>query len=163
MTSPYSDLEESFAGTVVFQDDRYRVETGAQTFVTNGAITWIYLPTENQVLINDYVEDETAFSLNNFFLNYTERYDVSSSEVAEYQGQTHFVLHLTPKSPDAFFSDVTLWMRDSDNLVTRLKVTDVNETTMTFELRDIELNPSLQADTFSFTPPDGAEVIDLRS
>lgn len=163
MTSPYADQEETFTGTLIFQQDRYRVETGSQTFVTDGRVTWIYMPVENQVLINDYVEDETAFSLNNFFLNYAENYDITGSDVVQHEGEKHYVLNLKPKSADTFFSDVTIWMRDRDNLVTKLKVTDMNETTMTFTLRDIELNPPLQRDTFSFTPPQGADVIDLRS
>lgn len=163
MTTPYSEREEAFSGTLVFQRDRYRVETGTQTFVTNGSVTWVYLPSENQVLINDYVEDETAFSLNSFFLNYTDRYDIASAEVVQVDGTKHYRMHLTPKSPDTFFTAITIWMRDRDNLVTRMEVTDVNETQMTFQLEDIQLNPVLQADTFTFTPPENAEVIDLRS
>ena len=163
MTSPYSEMEESFSGTLVFQRDSYRVETGTQTFVTDGTVTWIYLPSENQVLINDYVEDETAFSLNNFFLNYSERYDIAQADVVQLDGARHYQMRLTPKSGDAFFTSVTIWMRDADNLVTKMEVVDVNETTMTFDLDDIEENPALKAGTFTFEAPAGAEVIDLRS
>ncbi|ARA92534.1 cell envelope biogenesis protein LolA [Rhodothermaceae bacterium RA] len=163
MSTPYSDREETFSGTIVFQRDRYRVETGTQTFVTDGTVTWVYLPDANQVLINDYVEDETAFSLNSFFLNYTDRYEVTSAETVQLDGATHYLLRLKPRNPDTFFTDIAIWMRDRDNLVTRMEVTDVNETRMTFHLEDIQLNPVLRADTFTFTPPEHAEVIDLRS
>ena len=126
-------------------------------------MTWIYLADQNQVVVNDYVEEETAFSLTSFFGDYGDRYTVEAAESVRYDGALHHVLTLAPKGSDSFFSTVRLWMRDRDNLVTRLEVTDLNETQMTFELTDIELNPSLPASTFTFTPPSGAELVDLRS
>ncbi|MEM1125326.1 MAG: outer-membrane lipoprotein carrier protein LolA [Bacteroidota bacterium] len=161
-TSSYSDAPEVFSGTLLLSGDRYRIETGAQTFVTDGVVTWIYLADQRQVVINDYVEDETAFSLNTFFATYPERYTAGTTELTQLDGEQHYLLTLQPREADAFFRQVRLWMRDRDNLVTRLEVTDVNETVMTFDLGDITLNPPLSADTFQFTPPEDAELIDLR-
>lgn len=163
MTSEYSDAEESFEGTVILDGNRYRVEAGRNTFVTNGEVTWIYDTAKNQVLINDYVEDETAFSLNDFFFKSNQDYEVASAEEATHDGEAHHVLHLAPKREDAFFSEVTIWMRDEDALATRLEVLDVNGTRMAFRLDNIELNPPVSDDMFTFTPPEGAEVVDLRS
>lgn len=163
MTSEYSDTEESFEGIVILDGNRYRVEAGPNTFVTDGEVTWIYDESKNQVLINDYVEDETAFSLNDFFFKSNEDYEVTQTEQTNLEGETHHILHLAPKRDDAFFSAVTIWMRDRDDLATRLEVLDVNGTRMTFGLDNIELNPPVEDAMFSFTPPDGAEVIDLRS
>ena len=80
-----------------------------------------------------------------------------------YNGERHYRLTLMPKSADSFFREATLWMRDRDDVITKMAVLDVNETRMIFTLDNIELNPSLDADTFRFTPPDGVEIIDLRS
>lgn len=163
MTSPYYDGAETFSGTVLLSGDRYRVETGNQTLVTDGRVTWIYNASDNQVLINDATQDDTNFSLSDLLFNYEEHYVVTSSEAVSVNGQGHVKLNLKPKARDSFFRSVALWVRDQDTLVTRLEVDDVNETTMIFDLDDISLNPSLQANAFSFTPPQGAEVIDLRS
>ena len=163
MTSEYSDAEESFEGVAVLDGDRYRVEAGPHTFVTDGEVTWIYDEAKNQLLVNDYVEDETAFSLNDFFFKSNEDFAVTEAEAAEVEGEAHHVLRLEPKRDDAFFTAVTIWMREADGLATRLEVTDVNGTRMTFGLDNIELNPPLEDDLFTFTPPEGAEVIDLRS
>ena len=163
MESQFLDASESFSGTLILQGEKYRVETVAQTIVTDGRVTWIYNEDENQVLVNDYTEDETTFNINDFFQNYDTAYDIGASEKTTRGGEVHYELALTPKSRDSFFRTVTLWMRDRDNLITRVRVLDVNDIQMTFDLKDILLNPALSPETFLFTPPDGAEIVDLRS
>jgi chaperone LolA len=157
MTSSYMDDEATSKGVLVIQGDRYRVETDGQTLVTDGDVTWVYMPSQNQVLINDHNDDEQTFSINEFLFDYDENFDASDVKTATLGGQKHFVLTLTPKSEDAFS------MRDSDDIITQLQVVDVNGTTMLFNLENIQLNPTLQDNIFSFTPPQGTEVVDLRS
>jgi outer membrane lipoprotein-sorting protein len=161
-----SDLltgEQTSTGTILFRDDHYRVETASQTVVTDGVVTWIYNVLENQVLINDYVEDETTFSLNEFIFDFDEHYVVERIGQEQADGTLHHTLTLSPRKPDSFFSAVTLWMRDNDNLVDRLEVTDMNGSSFTFVLDVIELNPPIEPDAFRFTPPEAADVVDLRS
>lgn len=163
MSSAYSEGEETFSGTLVLQGDKFRVETGNQTLVTDGAVTWIYNAADNQVLINDATEDETSFSINDFLFNFDDRYEVTEAEPVRIDGQRHYRLHLQPRAAESFFRDVTLWVRDRDTIITQLEVTDMNETKMVFHLSEVELNPRVDRSTFTFKPPQGAEVIDLRS
>lgn len=163
MSSTYWDQEESFSGQLILEGDKYRIETGTELLIVNGQETFVYRPNEQQVLINDVVEDEASFSPTDFLLNYEDRFEVLDVDEVSYEGTQHYRLNLKPKSPDSFFRSATIWMRDSDAIITKLIVLDVNETRMVFTLDNIELNPTLDADTFSFTPPDGVEVIDLRS
>lgn len=162
-TSSFSGEATTHSGTLLLQGDRYRVETNQQTLVTNGETTWVYTPSEDQVIVNDYVEDETAFAPSEFFYDCDDRFTVTSVETTTQDGEPHHVLRLEPKEEGAFYREITLWMRDRDNLVTQLKVADADDTEMIFELEDIEFNPSVSADTFTFSPPDGTEVVDLRS
>ena len=50
-----------------------------------------------------------------------------------------------------------------DDLIERVVVLDANEVTMTFDLTDLQLNPPVSDETFRIDPPEGTEVIDLRS
>ena len=77
-------------------------------------------------------------------------------------GVPHHLLKLTPKDAASLFKTVTLWVRASDALVTRLEVDDQNGASHRFDLSNIERNPALPAGTFSFAAPAGAEVTDLR-
>lgn len=163
MSSAYWEQDESFTGTLILQGDKYRVETGTEVLVVNGQETYVYRPNEQQVLINDVVEDEASFTPSSFLLNHDERFEVLDVDVVTYNGTKHYRLNLKPRSTDSFFREATLWIRDRDDIVTKLTVFDVNETRMVFTLDDIEINPRLDTDTFDFTPPAGTEVIDLRS
>ncbi len=163
MKSAYSSGSETFAGTLFMQGPKYRVETGAQTIVTDGKTTWIYNQAEKQVLINDTVQDESSFSISDFFATFDKKYVAGKAESVRLNGEKHFKVRLTPRNKESFFQDVTFWLRDKDNLVTRLEVLDVNDTKMTFSLRNIQLNPSIAANLFTFKPPKNVEVVDLRS
>lgn len=163
MSSAYSDLNESFSGTLLLQGPRYRVETAHQTLVTDGKVTWIYNEPENQVLINQNDESEDGFSIDRLFTDYSERYDVKNVRTENLSGRSHFVLELTPKDPESFFAEVTVWMRGDDSIISRLEVVDQNETTMRFDLKNVSFDPAFDSNTFTFNPPQGAEVIDLRS
>lgn len=163
MSSSYMDQEESFTGLLILQGEKFRIETATEVLVVNGQETYVYRPNEQQVLISDVVEDEASFLPTDFLLHHDERFDVLDVDVVTYNGERHYRLNLKPKSADSFFRQATLWMRDRDDIITKMTVLDVNETRMVFTLDNIELNPSLDADTFNFTPPDGVEIIDLRS
>ena len=114
MTADYFDEPETATGSLVMQGDKYRVETPAQTLVTDGVLTWIYNVGENQLLINDYVEDETTFSINTFFREFDELYEVAGVERADAAargGGDHFVMTMTARLPESFFRTVTIHMR----------------------------------------------------
>ncbi len=163
ITSPFGDLLPENRGSLVLEGNRYRVETASQTFVTDGETTWIYNALEKQVLINDFIDDETTFSISNFLDNFHSDYKVLNTSLIDLNGTRHHELQLKSEVNESFFKEVTLWMRDSDHVITRLKVLDVNDAVLDFNLNHIEINPYIEGNPFSFTPPDNAEIIDLRS
>lgn len=162
MSSAYSDFTESFSGTLLLKGNRYRVETERQTLVTDGNITWIYNADENQVLINQNADSEDALSVDQLFSGYAARFDAGRVETESLGGRRHHVLHLNPKDSASFFAAVTVWMRADDNVISRIRIVDQNDTTMLFELRNVDLNARVDEQAFTFSPPQGVEVIDLR-
>jgi outer membrane lipoprotein-sorting protein len=162
-TSPFGDALPVNQGTLWLKGDLYRVETDIQTFVTDGETVWIFDESENQVLINDYTQDETTFSITNFLANFDTDYKVIESFPTEYNGEAHYEMRLQSNIDSMFFKEVTLWLRTSDHIISRLLVTDVNDAILDFRLDHIEINPPLHSDPFTIAPPGDAEVIDLRS
>jgi outer membrane lipoprotein carrier protein len=163
MTADYFDEAERTSGTLVMQGKRYRVETSAQTLVTDGVMTWIYNIAENQVLLNDYVEDETTFSINNFFHHFDELYEVAGVQRAAIGREENVIMKMTARSSDSFFREVTVHMRDRDDMIVRLEVLDANETSLSFDLVDIVLNEPVDSASFRFEPSTDMDVVDLRS
>lgn len=151
---------QRLSGKLIMQGDRYRVETSQQTIVSNGKLTWVYTPSDRQVLVNNAKDDENAYSLNDFL--YSNDYVPASVKATQSGGARHWVLVVKPRSRDAQFRQATLWLRDSDNLVTRIDVVDQNDDRMSFTLSNIKVNPRTSSATFAFRQPKGVEVVDLR-
>jgi outer membrane lipoprotein-sorting protein len=155
--------DASMEGTLTLRGDAYRIELADQTLVTDGTTSWVYSKPDGQVLVNDVIPDETAFSPADFFTHYPDRFDVRVAGSQTIDGARHDRLTLTPKSADAFLREVTLFVRSTDALPTRVQIVDGNGTRLAFDLRDVELNPTVGSDVFRFDPPAGTEVVDLRS
>jgi outer membrane lipoprotein carrier protein len=149
-------------GTVTLSGDRYRVETPGQTVVTDGETTWIYSPADSQVVVDDAAADEGPITPETFLDESAQQYEVTDRRTQTVAGTPHVVLSLTSTTSEARFRDASLWVRQADRLVTRLRATDLNGATFDLRLRDLQVNPSLSDSTFSFRPPGDIEVVDLR-
>jgi outer membrane lipoprotein carrier protein len=151
-------------GTLVLSGDRYRIETPDQILVTDGTTAWAYSKDDNQVLVNRAIEDVTAFSPSTFFTRYPEHFRVAVTGTETIGGTRHDVLRLTPHDAQTReqIREVTLFVRTTDSLPTRVELVDGNGSTIRLQLQNLERNPRLDADTFRFRPPAGAEVVDLR-
>lgn len=162
-SSEYFDDTESSTGTAILQGSRYRVVTSSQVFVSDGVTTWIYDAVENQVLVNDYVEDETTVSLNTFLSGSGEKYRADQVDSVVLGGAPHDAVKLDALDPAAFFPNYTLYVRQADEAITRLEVVDLNGTTITFELGRVVFDPPIPDDTFTFEPDSTSDIVDLRS
>ncbi len=79
------------------------------------------------------------------------------------QDSETFVINLSSIDPSAFFPRVTMYVRRTDYGVASLQVTDVNETLITFKLRNVVFNRPISEDRFRYDPAGSTEVVDLRS
>lgn len=146
-------------GTIILSGDRYRIETDDQTIVTNGETTWVHLIEDEQVIVNEYVDDEESFTPAHFLDERADRYRVS---FAEEQNQAEFVVQLTAKSPDTYIESATLWIDRESLKVSRIDVVDVNGAFIRFEMSDVTLLSEVPDSVFTFVPGDTLEIIDLR-
>ena len=161
-SSAFMDTDERYSGQLTFSDVAYRIETSNQSIVTDGVTTWVHNRSERQVIINDFVEDESAFSLTQFLGSFSDEYRSTYQGSESLDGAGHERLRLHPLDDFAAFRQVDLWIRDSDGLVTRLIAVDLNDVRIVFELFSIDVDPELDPDEFSFEIPDSVEQVDLR-
>ncbi len=161
--SDFSGGSTRIEGTVLLAGNKYRVETPNETVVTNGETTWIYSPRDSQVVVNDADDAESTVTPETFLSNSTEQYELQSTESTTRGGLPHDVLTLTSTDSSSRFREVQLWVRRSDQLVTRLRATDRNGSTLDLRLQQLVPNPPLENDPFTFSPPDGVEIVDLRA
>lgn len=153
----------SLRGTLSVRGDAFRIELPNQVLVSNGATLWSYSEDDNQVVIQDYDEQELGFSIGQLFTNYLSIFRVTGATQATINGVRHDVLALVPREAGTSVRDATLYVRTEDAVPTKVRVHDVNGSTLSFDLSNVRLNPRLPSDTFTFRFPRGVEVIDLRS
>lgn len=162
IASDFLEMDERYSGRVWIAGDRYRIETGSQTIVSDGEQTWIHNIAERQVLLNSVEEEMDDFSLTTFLGEFDTAYDIEQAADETLDGVRTHVLHLEPTNAFASFKTVTMWIRPADLAVVRLHVLDLNDVSMTFTLSDVAFAASIPEDVFSFAVPDGVEVIDLH-
>lgn len=68
-------------------------------------------------------------------------------------------LRAKPRSPDAGFAHVDMGFRD--NMPVRLLLLDSFGQTSRIDLNNMVSNPDLAPDTFTFTPPDGVDLVHM--
>jgi outer membrane lipoprotein carrier protein len=149
-------------GRVLLSGNKYRVESPGQTVVNNGETTWIYSRADSQVVVNDADANATTVTPQTFLTASAATYDVTSTRTTRRDGGPHDVLSLTATADTARFREATLWVRRSDRIVTRFRALDQNGSTLDLRLHEIAVDPTFDGTPFTFSPPDGVEVVDLR-
>lgn len=161
--SDFSNDSTQVQGQVLLAGNKYRVETPRQTVVTNGTTTWIYSPADSQVVVNDAEANASTITPQTFLTASSEKYEVPSTRTTRRDGAPHDVLSLTATDESARFKEAALWVRRTDRIVTRLRATDRNGAILDLRLHEIVVDPGFDGRPFTFSAPDGVEVVDLRA
>lgn len=152
---------QSASGTLYIQNEnKYRIETGGQTIITDGSTSWTYTPKRKQVVIDHYRDDGNTFSPNKFLFDYPQDFYSDYEGEENVSGTSTYVLKLTPRNKGSVKS-AKIWVDKDGSLIRKITVTN-NESTTTYTLKSISLNPGVSSSKFTFSPPSGVEVIDLR-
>ena len=140
--------------------NKYRIETGTQTIVTDGTTSWSYSPKKKQVIIDNYKETGNTFSPNKYLFQYPENFysDLEGSE--NLGGKEVYVLKLRPRE-SGYVKSAKLWVDKSDWIIKKIYIV-TDESTTTYIVKNVQLNAGLSNSKFTFTPPEGVEVIDMR-
>ncbi len=152
---------QTSSGTLyIKKENKYRIETDAQTIVTDGTTSWSYSPKKKQVIIDNYKETGNTFSPNKYLFQYPENF-YSDLEGSEKIGSADtYVLKLRPRE-SGYVKSAKLWVDKSSWLIKKINIV-TDESTTTFNVKNVQLNIGMSNSNFTFTPPEGVEVIDMR-
>ena len=144
-------------GTVWMQSpDRFRwlyTDPVEQLIVADGEQVWVYDEDLEQVTVKQQNNElNPIYVIINDELS-NEHYDIA------YELSSHGIdwVSLTPKVHSEEVRAV--WLALEDDLVKQIKVFNQFDQVMVFEFHQIKRNPEMSADLFSFTPPDGVDVV----
>lgn len=168
---------------------RPRKASGKAVFYKNGGIgkmRWDYSSPEQQVLLSDGVHFSMYFSnlqqmiispagsldsdlTYSFFTgtgNLIRDFHIRpASEDFVSEDESMQIIKLIPRTPQSQVQDIHLWV-STDSLIRRINILDHFGTITVLSFRDILLDslidetPEQLAPLFSFTPPDGTEIIE---
>jgi outer membrane lipoprotein-sorting protein len=72
------------------------------------------------------------------------------------------VLKLTPPDRKSAVKSMKIWVQEGDWLVRRVEMLDVHGKQTTYQVHSFKTNSGVADSLFTFQPPDGVEVVDLR-
>jgi len=152
---------ESSSGTLyIKKENKYRIETGTHTIVTDGTTSWSYNAVKKQVVIDYYKETGNTFSPNKYLFQYPENFYSDLSGTEQISGKDVYVLTLKPRE-SGYVKSAKMWVGKDDWVIKKIHIV-TDESTMTYTLKNVEMNIGVSNSKFSFTAPEGTEVIDMR-
>jgi outer membrane lipoprotein carrier protein len=140
--------------------NKFIVELKNQSIISDGVNIWNYDKKFNRVVISYLEDDPTSFSLEKFIFDYpslcrTKLVKDNPVHVGEE------LIVLTPKDNDLQFKEVRIW-KSSDDLISRMELVDLGDMKYAFSFTELKPNQDLSDQNFTFNPPKGIKVIDLR-
>jgi outer membrane lipoprotein carrier protein len=157
------NIKQDFNGTLKMKKpNHYCVVSDYLTFVTDGKTVWAYSPVNNQVVVDNYKENSNTISPEQFMLDLPDDYYTSLLNSKQTDSGTIIQLKLVPKDDRSFLKSVKLSIEKESWLIREIIIADVNETETTYIVKDVKLNTNIPDKIFTFEPPAGAEVVDIR-
>ncbi len=153
-----TNSKSALTGKMFFKkENNIRVEFPNQTIISNGKTSWNYNKKDKKVIISDYDDASSGLlSINYLVYQYPSECNLSLNSEGGQQ-----VLILTPKTKRNNFGEVKLFI-NKDNLIDKIMVTNQTTGTMEILFSSYSLNPAISDSQFTFTPPEGTSIVDLR-
>ena len=152
---------QSSSGTLyIKKENKYRIETGSQTIVTDGSTSWSYTPSKKQEVIDHYKETGNTFSPNKYLFQYPENFYSDLTGTEKLSGKDVYVLLLKPRE-SGYVKSAKLWVGKADWIIKKIYIV-TDESSSTYTIKNIQTNIGVDNSKFTFSPPEGTEVIDMR-
>lgn len=163
----YSNIQQTLSGELeIKKGNKYRIQTDQQTIVTDGTTVWSYSPVNKQVLIDDYKENAKTFSPDKFLFSVPTDFQAVFLDEKKPESSQMYTLKLIPRegTPSAAaVKSLKLWVAAKDWSIRKVEYIDKNETQRTYTIHSMSLNTGIPDRNFTFTVPNGVQVVDLRA
>lgn len=129
--------------------------------IADGEHLWMYFPSMDpeQVVRQPLEGSRGRFDFHREFLaNPGDKYTPTHHGMETIDGRSAHVIHLVPRGESTYRS-ARVWIDEQDALIRRVRIEGDNGSIRTVDLRDVELDPAVDAELFRFTPPQGVQVV----
>jgi len=129
-----------------------------QLVIADGNRLWLYDPELEQVTVKTL--DATLGSTPAMLLSGTRKLRDAYDVVREYEQDDMSWVELAPHAAEGDFARVRLAFSGTE--LRRMELTDTLDQVTSIELSDVERNPAIADDLFTFTPPPGTDIVSDR-
>lgn len=144
--------------------DRYRIETEAQTIVTDGKTVWTYSADKQQVFIDNMTKSQENPLPRDLLIKYTNDFKAEYVRSEKLDQSDCHVVRLQPRQEDdSFAKSVTVWVDKKNWIAVKIEQVDLNENLTVYKLQNFAVNPALEDQLFTFKIPGNVEVVDWRN
>ncbi len=158
---PSSGNSKISSGTIfIKKKNKYRIETKGQIVVTDGVTSWTYNTAKDQVVIDNYKDNANTFSPNKYLFDYPVNFYSELEGEETVTGKECYVLKLTPRRKGSVKS-AKIWIGKDNDIIRKIRIVSKGSTN-TYTLKSVTLDAGISSSKFTFSPPSGADIIDLR-
>lgn len=155
--------EQSFRGKLsVKKGSMYRLDFEGRLIVTNGKDVWTVNEPNKQVIIDKYRDDPRSLSPEKILVSVPKDYTAAVLNREEKEGGVNLVLKLVPKDGRSSFKSLKMWVDEDRYTVEKIQVIDLSGNVQTYTITNLEIDTGMKESEFSYEPPSGYEIIDLR-
>jgi outer membrane lipoprotein-sorting protein len=161
----FYSVESAIKGSLkASMGNKYYMTVPDRTVVCDGKNIWNYSKDEKKVVISQFEENTSSFSIDNFFFSFLNGYRPVNyyKENSSAKG-SGYVLEMEPinKTPQSIqINRLKLWV-DTGLNIKKVEIL-TPQSPQTWEISNFQINPTIAKKVFSFTAPKDCEVIDLR-
>jgi outer membrane lipoprotein-sorting protein len=153
------EKEEKRQGSIALASgDRFRITSGDESFVSDGSTYWHYNAQARQATIKRLNEVDVSMLPSQLFA----RFIVSCPFTKVRSEKNVAELVWTSDSGSAPYRSIRVWVREKEGRIEKCVMTDSNGNTFTYTFFTTRLGASIPKETFEFTIPKNARVVDLR-
>jgi len=153
-----SNSKKDISGKMFYKSkNKIRLEMQNTIVVSDSKSIWNFNKKDNKVFITNADDDSQSFlSLDKLVNEYPPKCKVNIIKV-----DAREVIELTPGISNLQFKKILMWT-NSNNLLSKVIIEDQAIGKMELDFTGYKLNTNIADSKFTFTPPEGSTVIDLR-
>lgn len=164
LDNPTENIKDTQKGKVALKGNKYWVEIGGQTIVSDGKTVWTYLKDANEVQITEATNDKDAITPTNIFTVYERGFKSRFVEEKTINGKVIQIIELVPEDAKKPFFKVQLNIDKAKKMIQSAKLFDKNGNHYIYTLDNITPNAVASENIFTFNTSKypKIEVVDLR-
>ncbi len=135
--------------------NKFVINSDTRKIVSDASSLWNYDIKGKRVIISDISKEPSSFSIEKYLFDLPQNCKVSSFK--DKSGKSYLVL--VPKIEEDF-KKITI--ETSKDFFRKIELTDINGQTHIIEFNNIKTDVNIKEEIFTFVPPKGIRIIDLR-